>query len=128
MGFSAGGELVALAGMRFDAGNAEAEDAIERHSSRPDFLVLIYPGRSRRYEPLKETPPTLIIAGYKDRRDISEGMAEIYLKWKRAEVPTELHIYSEAGHGFGFRPNRPGSFMQWPDRVLDWMGDRGLLG
>lgn len=127
MGFSAGGELVALAGMQFDAGSAEAEDPIERQSSRPDFLGLIYPGRSRRYEPVAETPPTFIAAGYGDRRDISEGMAEVYLKWKRAGVPTELHIYSEAGHGFGLRPGRSGSVMKWVDRFLDWMGDRGML-
>jgi endo-1,4-beta-xylanase len=127
MGFSAGGELAALSGMRFDAGNAEAEDVIDRQSSRPDFLALIYPGRSRRYEPIAQTPPTFIVAGYGDRQDISEGMAEVYLKWKRAGVPTELHIYSDAGHGFGLRPGRPGSVMKWVDRCLDWMGDRGLL-
>ena len=49
MGFSAGGELAALASMRFDGGNKEATDAIERESSRPDFQALIYPGSSRRF-------------------------------------------------------------------------------
>ena len=127
MGFSAGGELVALAGMRFDPGDVDAEDAVEREGSRPDFLGLIYPGRSRRYEPHENTPQTFIAAGFGDRQDISEGMAEVYLKWKRAGVPTELHIYSDAGHGFGLRPGREGSVMRWPDRFIDWMGDRGLL-
>jgi endo-1,4-beta-xylanase len=127
MGFSAGGELAALAATRFDAGDADSKDPIERQSSRPAFLALIYPGRSRRYEPLPQTPPTLIVAGYGDRPDISEGMTDVYLKWKRAGVPTELHIYSEAGHGFGLRPGREGSVMKWVDRYLDWMGDRELL-
>jgi endo-1,4-beta-xylanase len=54
-------------------------------------------------------------------------MAEVYLKWKRAGVPTELHIYSDAGHGFGLRPGRTGSAMKWVDRFIDWMGDRELL-
>src|SRR5262249_20134842 len=37
MGFSAGGELAALASMSFDGGNKEAADTIERESSKPDF-------------------------------------------------------------------------------------------
>ena len=43
MGFSAGGHLASTAGTHFDAGNTEAADAIDRVSSRPDFLVLCYP-------------------------------------------------------------------------------------
>jgi acetyl esterase/lipase len=127
MGFSAGGELAALSGMRFDAGNEASQDAIDQQPSRPDYVALIYPGRSRRYEPHPETPPTFIVAGFGDRRDISEGMAEVYLKYKRAGVPTELHIYSNAGHGFGLREGRPGSVMKWVDRFLDWAGDMKLL-
>src|SRR5262245_52924318 len=33
LGFSAGGELAALSGMRFDAGNKESSDTVERKSS-----------------------------------------------------------------------------------------------
>ena len=127
LGFSAGGELAALAGMRFDAGNEASPDVIDQQPSRPDYVALIYPGRSRRYEPHSETPPTFMIAGFGDRRDISEGMAEVYLKYKRAGVPTELHIYSNAGHGFGLREGKPGAVMKWVDRFIDWAGDRKLL-
>src|SRR5450432_1746172 len=38
MGFSAGGHLASTAGTHFDAGNADASDAVDRLSSRPDFL------------------------------------------------------------------------------------------
>ncbi len=127
MGFSAGGELAALSGMRFDEGKNDSEDKIEQQSSRPDYMALIYPGRSPRYEPQSKTPPTFIVAGFGDRRDISEGMAEVYLKNKRKGVPTELHIYSNAGHGFGLRDDKPGSVMKWVDRFLDWAGDQKLL-
>lgn len=127
MGFSAGGELAALAGMYFDAGDENEEDEIEQQSSRPDYVALIYPGRSHRYEPGPETPPTFIAAGFGDRRDISEGMAEVYLKYKRSGVPTELHIYSDAGHGFGLREGKPGSVMKWVDRFVDWAADRNLI-
>jgi len=43
MGFSAGGHLAATAGNRFDSGNPNAADPIERFSCRPDFMILIYP-------------------------------------------------------------------------------------
>jgi hypothetical protein len=32
----------------------------------------------------KETPPTFLAAGYSDRPNIAEGLAEFYLKCKRA--------------------------------------------
>jgi acetyl esterase/lipase len=43
IGFSAGGHLAALSGTQFIAGNPEADDPIDRVSSRPDFLILGYP-------------------------------------------------------------------------------------
>jgi acetyl esterase/lipase len=44
MGFSAGGQLAALASLRFDGGESGAAEPVDRKSSRPDFQVLIYPG------------------------------------------------------------------------------------
>ncbi len=43
MGFSAGGHLAATAGTHFDSGDPGAGDEVERWSSRPSFLVLVYP-------------------------------------------------------------------------------------
>jgi acetyl esterase/lipase len=43
IGFSAGGHLASTAGTHFDAGDAKAADPIEQVSSRPDFMVLVYP-------------------------------------------------------------------------------------
>jgi len=127
MGFSAGGELAALASMSFDGGNKEAADAIERESSRPDFQALIYPGSSRRFAPTKDSPPVFIVCGYGDRPDISQGMAEVYLKFKQVGVPAELHIYASAGHGFGVRDNNTKAVGKWPARFEEWLGDLGFL-
>jgi acetyl esterase/lipase len=127
MGFSAGGELAALAGMSFDGGNKEAADSIERESSKPDFQALIYAGNSRRFVPTKDSPPVFIVCGYKDRPDISQGMAEVYLKFKQVGVPAELHIYASAGHGFGMRDRNTKSFGKWPARFEEWLGDMGFL-
>lgn len=43
MGFSAGGHLASTAGTHFDAGNPQADKLIDRQSSRPDFVILVYP-------------------------------------------------------------------------------------
>ena len=127
LGFSAGGELVALSGMRFDNGDARTDDAVERQSNRPDFTALIYPGRSRRYSPTKESPPVFIACGYRDRPDISKGMADVYLKYKEVGVAAELHIYANAGHGFGVRNRNKGAVAKWPQRLVEWLSDLKML-
>ena len=43
MGFSAGGHLASTAGTHFSAGKPDADDPVERQSSRPDRLILVYP-------------------------------------------------------------------------------------
>jgi endo-1,4-beta-xylanase len=126
LGFSAGGEVAAMS-CQILAPLSKSIDPIDAQNARPSFQVLVYPGRSQRIEPNSDSPPALIICGYDDRVDISEGMANVYLKFRQARVPAELHIYSEAGHGFGMRSRNQGAVSKWPDRLLEWMGDRGLL-
>ena len=127
MGFSAGGEIAALASMRFDAGNASATDPIDRLSSKPDFQGLIYPGKSHLIQPPKDAPPAFLACGYGDRADISEGLAKVYLLFKQAQVPAELHIYSGAGHGFGLRDTNKSPAGAWIVRFHEWLADRKLL-
>jgi endo-1,4-beta-xylanase len=127
MGFSAGGELAAFAAMKSDSGNAEAAEPLERLSSRPDFQALIYPGTSSLFSAEKGMPPLFIACGYGDRPDISEGMASLYLKYKAAGVKAELHIYSNAGHGFGYKPGTNTAAGRWPERFMEWLTDSGLL-
>jgi acetyl esterase/lipase len=127
MGFSAGGEVAALSAMRFDNGNAVATDAIDRQSSRPAFQALIYPGGSNRFEVVANAPPVFLVGGYNDRDDIAQGIAEVYIKYKKANVPAELHIYANAGHGFGIRPTNKGAVAKWPERFTEWLSDMGFL-
>jgi len=127
LGFSAGGELAALAAMESDDGKTDSSDPIERMGCRPDFQVLIYPGSSNRFTVRKGMPPAFIALGAKDRDDISIGMAQLYLKYKEAGVPAELHVYSNAGHGFGYRPGSNGAAGDWPIRLREWMVDSSIL-
>ncbi len=127
MGFSAGGELVALSWMRPSAGRADATDAIDRLDARPAFQVLIYPGRSGDIMPTKDTPPAFLACGEKDRKDIAEGLAEVYLRFKRVGISVEFHVYAGVGHGFGYRPGMKGPVAAWPDRVVEWLEAKGFL-
>lgn len=125
LGFSAGGELAAYAAMKHDAGQKDAADAIEHQSCRPDFQALIYPGS---FTVEAGMPPVFIAAGYSDRPDIAEGMASLYLKYKAAKVPAELHLFANAGHGFGYRHNaKPSAAARWPERFTEWLSDSELL-
>jgi len=127
MGFSAGGELAALAAMRFGPADANAPDIIDRQDDKPDFQALIYPGNISRFEVSKNSPPVFIAGGNSDRQDISEGMAQLYLKYKQAGIPAELHIYAKVGHGFGIRTSNTGAVTEWPQEVMLWLEDMGIL-
>lgn len=115
MGFSAGGEVAALA-------SAQAND-------RPNYQVLIYPGiRAENINVTKDTPPTFMLCADNDREP-SVAIPSLYLALKKAGVPTELHIYASGGHGFGLRPNpaKPNViYTSWYLRLQDWMADVGM--
>ena len=127
MGFSAGGELAALAGMRFSPANSSRSAIIDRQDDKPDFQVLMYPGNISRFEVTKNSPPVFIAGGNDDRQDISEGMAKLYLKYKQAQIPAELHIYAKIGHGFGIRAGNTGAVTLWPQEVMLWLQDIRVL-
>ena len=126
MGFSAGGEVAALMETRFDAGNAGAADAIDRAGSRPDFAVVVYPGyRPGTITVPKDAPPTFLVCADDDRSHVVTTV-DLYLDLEKQQVPAELHIYGSGGHGFGLRSKLPVG--NWPDRLLDWLRARKLLG
>ncbi len=128
LGFSAGGELAAYAAMKSDPGARDSDDPVERQGCRPDFQALIYPGSTGSFKVEAGMPPAFLAAGYNDRPDISEGLASLYLKYKAAKVPAELHMFANAGHGFGYRHDaKPSAAARWPERFTEWLGDSGLL-
>jgi endo-1,4-beta-xylanase len=128
MGFSAGGQMAALASMKYDDGQTNAADPIDRVACKPAFQALIYPGRANLIKPDKNSPPAFLACAYDDRPDISAGLAEVYLRFHEAGVPTELHIFNSGGHGFGLRPNSPAKpVYAWPERFVEWLDERGFM-
>ncbi|HYZ83445.1 MAG TPA: alpha/beta hydrolase [Bryobacteraceae bacterium] len=130
MGFSAGGHLAALAENRFDAGTPQATDPIERISSRPDFVVLGYPGLvSADTVTTKDLPPTFIFVNDDDRLSTASG--EYYLALKKAGASAEFHVFRRGGHGVGMTGRTPEFATmpqaRWPELLRDWMNDLGYL-
>lgn len=115
MGFSAGGEIAGLAAM------------IEDATQRPDFQVLMYPGRLERLKVTEESIPAFLACGSNDRPDISEHLPGFYLEFKKMNVPAEMHIYAAAGHGFGLRVRNEGAETQWPHQLIYWLKDLNFL-
>ncbi|MGH9660660.1 MAG: alpha/beta hydrolase, partial [Bryobacteraceae bacterium] len=115
MGFSAGGELAAMAGTKFDA------------ETKPGFFALVYPAIPKDMPVSKETPPAFLVCGENDRQNISQGLPELYLALKRAGASAELHVYGGAGHGFGLRASNRAPAGEWVARFHEWLGARGLL-
>lgn len=128
LGFSAGGDLTLAVTRNSDAGDAAATDPIDRHSSRPDFQVPIYPGGLDRIqtEDLRNSPPTLLICATDDRDKIAAEVPNLFLSLRKAGVPVEMHIYGSGGHGFGMHTGQR-AVNRWVDRLYEWMSDRSLL-
>jgi acetyl esterase/lipase len=127
MGFSAGGELAALAAAHYDRGVSDAKDRVERQSSRPSFQALLYPAIPPGLSFSPETPPAFLLGGAQDQPAISQGLAQLYVAIRRADGHAELHIYEGVGHGFGLRDGNTGAVAAWPQRFLEWLRGAAAL-
>lgn len=148
MGFSAGGHLASTAGTHFNAGDTSASDPVDCLSSRPDFMILIYPvitmneafthmgsrtallgenpdpelvqTYSNELQVKDDTPPTFIVHAGDDGAVPVENSLVFYQALKNKNIPSELHIYPEGGHGFSLAIGS--SYLDtWPDRCADWL-------
>jgi endo-1,4-beta-xylanase len=128
MGFSAGGQLAALAATRFDSGKSESADPVERMSSRPDFQIRCY-GANRAATTLPANIPPAFFVGAADDR-IAASLPATFTSYVNAGVKSEIHIYSHGGHGFGMRDRsgQGGPVVQWNQRLKEWLIDQKLLG
>jgi endo-1,4-beta-xylanase len=121
IGFSAGGQIAAMADINADSGRIDANDPIETFSSKPNFQALIYPAWINNLVLTEKSSPVFILGGFQDMESISTGMAKLYLKYKEQNIPAELHIYANAGHGFGIRKGDKGASSKWPIALITWL-------
>jgi len=155
IGFSAGGHLAALASTQFVAGKPDAEDPVERVSSRPDFSVLGYPwigaisGDTSHlsycklfkvmdrceelraaYSPdlfvTKDTPPTFWFHTFDDKTVPVEQGLRYYEALVKVGVPSEAHIFAKGPHGVGLGKG-DAALDQWPNLLEIWLRAQGLM-
>src|SRR6266850_1964244 len=152
LGFSAGGHLASTAGTHFDSGKPDASDAIERVSSKPNLMILIYPVITMRdkthagsrknllgdnpgpelvtllsndEQVTRETPPAFLIHTSNDEAVPVENSLLFVNALRRASVPFEFHLYERGPHGFGLGGKDP-ILATWPDRCAGWLRLHGF--
>lgn len=128
-GFSAGSHLTASTAFFSDAGDPESSDPVERVSSRPDFIGLMYGAFAHWPEQMPEPLPPLFIMQANDDRLFSDPDAtwiKMARTWAQAGVPFEVHHYARGGHGFGMGVYG-GAVAGWPTAFAAWLTDIGVL-
>ncbi|MBA2651179.1 MAG: alpha/beta hydrolase [Tatlockia sp.] len=135
LGFSAGGYMVADISTHFKERAYKPVDVTDTRSCRPDFAVALYPGHlwtnEKKFElnpdlPVTSlTPPTLLIQAGDDPVDNINHSLVYYNALKNANVPVEMHLYAQGGHGFAARStNLP--ITNWPLLLEIWLKTIGI--
>lgn len=137
MGSSAGGHLASTAVTHFDAGNADASDAVERQSSRPDFGVLCYAvismedgvthngskanllGKdpdpklvellSNEKQVTKNTPPCFVWSTQEDKAVPVTNSLRFVAALQQNGVAYDFHVFQKGGHGIGLSEGKNGA-------------------
>jgi len=156
MGSSAGGHLAATLLTHFDAGDTNATDVIERQSSRPDIGILCYAvislgefahkgskdnllGKnpspelvqllSNELQVTTNTPPCFIWTTYEDKTVPMENSLMFASALRKNQVPFDLHVYQQGGHGMGLGDRTP-PFAHphpWAGDCLFWLKAQGFV-
>jgi acetyl esterase/lipase len=140
IGFSAGAHLSAAVS---NAGSRvyDKVDAADHLSSRPNYAIILYPGRFLAEKPTgtdltlapwmkisASAPPTLLIHAMNDSsNDVRHSMAYA-LALKDAGVPVDMRIYAKGCHAFGLRATNDPVTTEWPSQAVAWLESIGMLG
>jgi len=153
MGFSAGGHVASSAGTHFVAGDPNAADPIARMSSRPDFMILIYPVitmgefahagsrqnllgpnpspelvelMSNEKQVTRDTPPAFLVATANDATVPVENSMAFAEALRRAGAGFELHVFQTGPkHGYGLAQGDPVVGI-WPKLCEQWLRAHGF--
>ncbi|MBC9033276.1 alpha/beta hydrolase [Sphingomonas sp. JC676] len=128
VGFSAGGELARVTLLSAPVPAPGPGDAIDKLSARPDFGILVFPGPLHAEEHITNTSPPLLMAATNDDNCCSQPILDLLAAYRAAGASSELHMYAAGGHAFNMGETTPMvALRHWPERITDWMTDRGLL-
>jgi len=156
LGFSAGGHVMASLATCHAQKTYEPVDAADALSARPEFQGLFYPvitmlppdafaaareaylgkdalqTKMERYSRERavdaQTPPAFLLTAMDDGTIPPANTVLYYEALRAAKIPTELHLFSSGGHGFGIRLAGNAPVSVWPQLLLNWGRDRGYFG
>jgi len=114
MGFSAGGYLAIGVATQYSA------------ESRPDFAIPIYAVAPEGYQPPADAPPLFAAVAFDDNARMTSAATGLVDKWKKVNVPVELHVFPDGGHGFGMNKKGKSSDV-WTALLEQWMRRMNLL-
>ncbi len=152
IGFSAGGHLASTAATHFDDGAANAQDSIEKMSSRPDFAILVYPvitmgekghGGSKQNllgpgptpenvtlfsnekQVTAQTPPCFLAHALDDKAVPSDNSRMFYEALQKQKVPSQYLELPSGGHGLnGYKGPM---WDAWQSGSLKWLASLKLI-
>jgi acetyl esterase/lipase len=135
IGFSVGGNVVAVTSTTFDQLRYPRLDSIDDISSRPDLGICCYSGYLKATDKdgldlsvnaTKDAPPLFLVHASDDTEADAEHSLFGYLALKRAGADVELHLFQAGEHGFGVRA-REEPVTRWIETCADWMRFRGFM-
>ena len=138
LGISAGGQVSVIATTNHANRLYPAKDDVDKTSCRPDFLALVYPWHLQDTQDpnkLREdirvdatTPPTFIAHAWDDPSAKVQGSLLLLLQLQTNKIPSEAHLYTKGGHGFGLRSAAVPCPTDWPERFAAWLETIGMVG
>lgn len=133
LGFSAGGHAAARAALLTERQYA-AVDEVDQAAHLPNATILIYPAwlvddAGQLVEGVSVTPqapPTFLVHAYDDRVSPLSSLV-LATELKKANVPTEIHVFESGGHGYGLRAVEDQPVTLWPEHCAAWLKRLGWL-
>ena len=128
LGFSAGGAVVMMVAFDKGDGDPKAVDPVDRVNGRPDFQMMVYPGGQPPMRIPSDAPPAFLLCANDDEYGCDKVTLELLQKFRAAHVSVEAHFLAQGKHAFNM--GERSSFVavrNWPQRMADWLGDRGFL-
>jgi dienelactone hydrolase len=100
--------------------------------TRPNFAAPIYAAVGLPWLPPEElsltppagAPPLFIALAADDQMAGYQGSLDLFLAWRKAGIPAELHVFQTGGHGFMKKGGGADHFM---DRLVEWLRLNGWL-
>jgi endo-1,4-beta-xylanase len=126
IGFSAGSNMGRSVVDAAGPGDPNSADPVDRMSSRPDYLGLVYgPGRGGQGEVLKNFPPTFLMCAAGDAGN-AIGSAQLFADLTKAGAVAEIHVYQKGHHGFG-DGFASGTYQDWMGRLELFLKQGGFI-